>query len=81
MLLRWLLASNINIKGRYVKVRITCHIEIIDLQLPTKLGNVFIDIGELPGYIAPLLVYAELLNSDDPRNLETAKRIYHDHLA
>lgn len=37
--------------------------------------------GELPGYIAPLLVYAELLNSDDPRNLETAKRIYHDHLA
>ena len=30
--------------------------------------------GELPGYIAPLLVYAELLNSDDPRNLETAKR-------
>jgi hypothetical protein len=36
--------------------------------------------GELPGYVAPLLVYAELLNSDDPRNLETAKKIYHDYL-
>ncbi|APE03119.1 hypothetical protein BM526_15435 [Alteromonas mediterranea] len=37
--------------------------------------------GELPSYVAPLLVYAELLNSDDPRNLETAKRIYIDYLA
>ena len=37
--------------------------------------------GKLPGYAAPLLVYAELLNSDDPRNLETAKRIYNDYLA
>ena len=37
--------------------------------------------GKLPGYATPLLVYAELLNSDDPRNLETAKRIYNDFLA
>ena len=37
--------------------------------------------GKLPGYATPLLVYAELLNSDDPRNLETAKRIYNDYLA
>ena len=37
--------------------------------------------GKLPGYVTPLLVYAELLNSDDPRNLETAKRIYNDYLA
>lgn len=36
--------------------------------------------GQLPGYATPLLVYAELLNSNDPRNLETAKRIYHDYL-
>lgn len=37
--------------------------------------------GKLPGNVAPLLIYAELLNSNDPRNLETAKRIYHDYLA
>ena len=37
--------------------------------------------GALPGCVAPLLVYAELINSDDPRNLETAKRIYRDYLA
>lgn len=37
--------------------------------------------GTQPAMIAPLLVYAELLNSNDPRNLDTAKRLYHDYFA
>ena len=45
MLFRWFLASNIDIKGRYVEVRITCQIEIIDLQLLAQLGDILIDIG------------------------------------
>ena len=36
--------------------------------------------GLLPGIAAPLLVYAELLKSNDSRNIETAKRIYNDYL-
>lgn len=37
--------------------------------------------GPKPGMTTPLLVYAELLYSNDPRNLETAKRLYRDYLA
>jgi hypothetical protein len=37
--------------------------------------------GPKPGMTMPLLVYAELLTSNDPRNLETAKRLYRDYLA
>ncbi|MDP5137236.1 type IV toxin-antitoxin system AbiEi family antitoxin [Rheinheimera baltica] len=37
--------------------------------------------GIKPGMVNPLLVYAELLASNDPRNLETAQRLYHDYLA
>lgn len=37
--------------------------------------------GPKPGMTAPLLVYAELLHSNDARNLETAKSLYHDYLA
>jgi hypothetical protein len=36
--------------------------------------------GPRTGLVAPLLVYAELLNSNDSRNLETAKRLYNDYL-
>jgi hypothetical protein len=37
--------------------------------------------GPQKGLVTPLLVYADLLNSNDPRNLETAKRLYDDYLA
>ncbi|MEH8017100.1 hypothetical protein MN202_07650 [Rheinheimera muenzenbergensis] len=37
--------------------------------------------GTKPDMANPLLVYAELLMSNDPRNLETAQRLYHDYLA
>lgn len=37
--------------------------------------------GTKPGMVTPLLVYAELLNSEEPRNLETAQRLYRDYLA
>lgn len=36
--------------------------------------------GPRTGLVTPLLVYAELLNSNDSRNLETAKRLYDDYL-
>lgn len=35
--------------------------------------------GPRTGLVAPLLVYAELLNSNDSRNIETAKRLYDDY--
>ena len=37
--------------------------------------------GSKEGIVNPLLVYAELLNSTDSRNLETAKRLYEEYLA
>lgn len=37
--------------------------------------------GPKPGMTTPLLVYAELLHSNEPRNMDTAKRLYRDYLA
>jgi len=34
-----------------------------------------------PEIVPPLLVYADLLATGDPRNLETARRIYDEQLA